>query len=69
MNERQEKKIAFANTVRQAKAYRNELLAKVSGLVTIDNENKANEFVVEHKTIRELNEQCQLLEKLMAYLL
>jgi len=69
MNERHEKKIAFVNAVKQAKAYRTELLIKLSGLITIDKENKANELLVEHRTIRELDEQCQLLEKLITYLL
>ena len=68
MNERQQNKIEFANAVKKAKAYRTELLCKLSGLITIDTENTAKERIISHATIREINQQCQLLEQLIVSL-
>ena len=55
----------FANSVEPAKAYRSELLAQATELIQQDAANKTKERVIAHKTIREINEQSQLLEQII----
>lgn len=65
MEKRTENLIAFANSVKTAKAYRSELLKQATELIQQDTANKTKERIIAHRTIREINEQCQLLEQII----
>ena len=68
MNKRQEHLQAFTNSVKQGRAYRRELIKQILALVKEDDQNEAKITVVEHRTIRELNDQCQKLEQVISLL-